>query len=166
MSNVLIGIIGVILFIGLALAGALILGDDFLTANRSSKIAATTTQLKQVVDAVNMYNLKTGSRLMPDQYNADEGAVLRPRFLSAKPRNALGGPPIYLLDEFGRSDHPAYVAIALLPRDPASKATCTEIAAVYGKLPEDAYYVMPKTGTGCAYSSQDPLHWSIYSNIY
>lgn len=166
MSNVLIGIIGVILFIGLALAGALILGDDFLTASRSSKISATTAQLKQVVDAVNLYNLKTGSRLMPDQYNANEGAILRPRFLSTRPKNVLGTVPIYLLDEFGRSDKPAYVAIALLPRDPSSKATCEEIAAMYGKPIEDAYYVMPKSGVGCAYSSQDPLHWSIYANIY
>jgi hypothetical protein len=166
MSNVLIGIIGVILFIGLALAGALILGDDFLSASRSSKIAATTAQMQQVVAAVNMYNLKTGTRLMPGQYNADEGAILRPRYLSSKPRNPLSTVPIYLLDEFGRSDYPAYVAIALLPRDPSSKATCTELAATFGKVPEDAYYVMPKTGVGCAYSSNDPLHWSIYANIY
>ena len=41
MSNVLIGIIGVILFIGLALAGALFLGPRFQAATISSKASAT-----------------------------------------------------------------------------------------------------------------------------
>jgi hypothetical protein len=166
MSNVLIGIIGVILFIGLALAGTLILGDDFKSASRSSKITASVAQLKQVVDAVNMYNLKTGRRLMPKDYNVNEGAILRPRFLATKPVTPLSAVPVYLLDEFGREDYPAYVAIVLLPRDPSSKAVCEELAEMYGKKPEDAYYVMPKTGVGCAYSSQDPLHWSLYADIF
>jgi hypothetical protein len=60
MSNVLIGIIGVILFIGLALAGALILGDDFKSASSSSQAAALMAQLKQAADAAEMRRLKLG----------------------------------------------------------------------------------------------------------
>ncbi len=63
MSNVLIGIIGVILFIGLALAGALILGDDFKTANSGTRAAAILSQGRQIQHALSMYYIKTGSPL-------------------------------------------------------------------------------------------------------
>ena len=67
MSNVLIGIIGVILFIGLALAGALILGDDFRTASSSAQAAAVVSQLQQTQAAVEMWRLKTGQRTIMTQ---------------------------------------------------------------------------------------------------
>jgi hypothetical protein len=63
LSNVLIGVIGVILFIGLALAGALFLGSRFKDAKAQSEAAAYMTQLKQISDATSMYNLKTGQYL-------------------------------------------------------------------------------------------------------
>lgn len=77
MSNVLIGIIGVILFIGLALAGALILGDDFKTASSSSQAAATIAQIQQTVAAVEMWRLKTGQTYVMNGTTA----FLVPRFL-------------------------------------------------------------------------------------
>jgi hypothetical protein len=77
MSNVLIGIIGVILFIGLALAGALILGDDFKSASSSSQAAALMAQLKQAADAAEMRRLKLGVGTTP----ATETSFLVPRFL-------------------------------------------------------------------------------------
>ena len=81
MSNVLIGIIGVILFIGLALAGALILGEDFKTTSSSSKAAQTMSQLQQGAHAISMYQLKSGQ-----QYKInDRLIVLMPRFLKSIP---------------------------------------------------------------------------------
>ena len=83
MSNVLIGIIGVILFIGLALAGALILGDDFRTANNSSKASEMISQLQQVASAANMYQLKTGvatSAIPTGSIN-----FMIPRFIKSSP---------------------------------------------------------------------------------
>ena len=77
MSNVLIGIIGVILFIGLALAGAMILGDDFRSANVSSKATAHITRIQQVIAAAHMYQLKTGSQIP----STGSIAFLSPRFL-------------------------------------------------------------------------------------
>lgn len=77
MSNVLIGIIGVILFIGLALAGALILGDDFRTASSSSQAAAVVSQLQQTQSAIEMWRLKTGQRTVMTQ----DTTFLVPRFL-------------------------------------------------------------------------------------
>ena len=86
MSNVLIGIIGVILFIGLALAGALILGDDFRSASHDSKAAASVQTLSQVAAAVNMHNLKRGTSL-----SGGTLTTLVPRFLKAVPVNPTGG---------------------------------------------------------------------------
>lgn len=80
MSNVLIGIIGVILFIGLALAGALILGDDFRSASRDSKATALVTQMQQVSQALEMYRLKTGSDF-PSYVQVNTDARMIPRFL-------------------------------------------------------------------------------------
>lgn len=83
MSNVLIGIIGVILFIGLALAGALILGDDFKTASSSSQAAAIVSQLQQTQSAVEMWRLKTGRRIVMTQ----DTSFLVPRFLKTPALN-------------------------------------------------------------------------------
>ncbi len=88
MSNVLIGIIGVILFIGLALAGALILGDDFKSANSEAKAAAAMSILQQTSHAANMYKLKTGLQV----YSVDT-EFLVPRFLAAPARNPLSPNP-------------------------------------------------------------------------
>jgi hypothetical protein len=79
-SNVLIGIIGVILFIGLALAGAMILGDDFKTSRASSMAAAEASRLRQVAQAIQMKNLKTGTVHMSGRVTL---AALAPRFLKS-----------------------------------------------------------------------------------
>ena len=84
MSNVLIGIIGVILFIGLALAGALILGDDFRSSKSSTIAAAMISQVDQIAKAQQMYTLKLGQ---PYSGNA---AGLIPRFLKTVPANPSG----------------------------------------------------------------------------
>lgn len=86
MSNVLIGIIGVILFIGLSLAGAVILGTDFMTASSSSRAAYAVQQLQQAASAAQMYKLKTGREL----YEGDE-QKLAPRFLKEWPNNPYIG---------------------------------------------------------------------------
>ena len=89
MSNVLIGIIGVILFIGLALAGALILGDDFRNAKSSTMSAQVVGQMQQVVSAVNMYQLKTGVTMLAVNYPTNI-ATLTPRFLKSPPKGPVG----------------------------------------------------------------------------
>lgn len=86
MSNVLIGIIGVILFIGLALAGALILGDDFKSASNSTQAAATISQIQQTVSAIEMWRLKTGQSLVMNGTTA----FLTPRFLKTPAVNPTG----------------------------------------------------------------------------
>ena len=60
MSNVLIGIIGVILFIGLALAGALFLGPRFQESTNNSRASAAVQAVSQVANAANMYQVQEG----------------------------------------------------------------------------------------------------------
>lgn len=55
MSNVLIGIIGVILFIGLALAGALFLGPRFQEATTNSTASAAIQATAQIAAAANLH---------------------------------------------------------------------------------------------------------------
>src|SRR3546814_18801710 len=60
MSNVLIGIIGVILFIGLALAGALFLGPRFQESTNNSRPSASVQAVSQIASAANMFAVQEG----------------------------------------------------------------------------------------------------------
>ncbi len=75
MSNVLIGIIGVILFIGLALAGALFLGERFQQSRNASNAASVMTSLDQMANAASMRRVMIGSTGASGrgQYLVDEG---------------------------------------------------------------------------------------------
>lgn len=120
MSNVLIGIIGVILFIGLALAGALILGTDFKTASSSSKAAKYISELNQISQAVNMYELKKGSKI-PDDVTPN---FLKPRFLSPSYQASQN----YIIRRLSNGD--AYVG-AILPA--GNEGVCAAIQEIYGR---------------------------------
>jgi type II secretory pathway pseudopilin PulG len=61
MSNVLIGIIGVILFIGLALAGALFLGPRFQESTNNSKASAAIQAVAQIQQAAEMFRVDQGA---------------------------------------------------------------------------------------------------------
>src|SRR3546814_19495658 len=60
MSNVLIGIIGVILFIGLALAGALFLGPRFQESTNNSRASASVQAVSQIASAATMFEVQEG----------------------------------------------------------------------------------------------------------
>jgi hypothetical protein len=112
MSNVLIGIIGVILFIGLALAGALFLGPRFQAATISSKASATVAAAKQVADAAAMREVVEGS-------SAATGAAtgLAPGYLKSVPRNPVENrsenDPILVDADGNLSGKPRYVVMGL-----------------------------------------------------
>ena len=89
MSNVLIGIIGVILFIGLALAGALFLGPRFQESSNSSKAAVLASQLQQVSDAAKIYEINTGEDLTNLAFNTNVTALLIPSYLKTMPANPV-----------------------------------------------------------------------------
>jgi hypothetical protein len=166
---VLIGIIGVILFIGLALAGALILGDDFRTASNSSQAATLMSQIKQAADASEMRRLKLGVSAIP----ATNTEFLVPRFLKVAATNptalarANPGDARWVLafnnnlaaDGYYEPYYAAKFAQAVIgpQSDAKSRAICLEIAQTYGQ--SDVVDVSatgdPAGDAGCALTGAD-----------
>jgi hypothetical protein len=87
MSNVLIGIIGVVLFIGLALAGAMFLGPRFQEATTNSKASAMMTAISQASHAANLYRLETGNDVPGNAVGdaAASAALVTPGYLKSVP---------------------------------------------------------------------------------
>ena len=96
MSNVLIGIIGVILFIGLALAGALFLGPRFQESNNASKAAAAAQAVQQVASAITLRNLDSGQQMLAADDAANLQILLTEKYLKAVPTNPMTGAPAQL----------------------------------------------------------------------
>ena len=86
MSNVLIGIIGVILFIGLALAGALFLGPRFQESTNNSRASAAVQAVSQVSNAANMYKVQEGK----DVAGTDPAQLQSDSYLKSVPANPTG----------------------------------------------------------------------------
>ena len=150
MSNVLIGIIGVILFIGLALAGALILGDDFTSARIDSRATLVVTRLQQMQSAIEMHRLKTGSPLMVQAGLQS----LVPRFLKVVPDNPTRGTPPYLSNETGDGTGTAmYVTFPLIDQ---AEAICRAIVVQTGMAPDGVIprgeVTGPQHPIGCTYN--------------
>ena len=144
LSNVLIGIIGVILFIGLALAGALILGDDFKSASSSTIAATLMSQMKQAADAADMRKLKLGKAYTPSMGTS----FLVPRFLKTEAQSpvplARANPGDYrwaiqfnnniYADGVPEGERAAlYIQAVVGPRsDAKARDVCLNIAQTYG----------------------------------
>ena len=86
MSNVLIGIIGVILFIGLALAGALFLGPRFQESTNNSKASAAVQAVSQVASAAAMYRLQEGVAVTTNQ---NTNMLVASKYLKSPPVNTI-----------------------------------------------------------------------------
>jgi hypothetical protein len=140
MSNVLIGIIGVILFIGLALAGALILGDDFKTSKSTTEAAAIMQQMAQVSAGYDMYRLKLGRPPVVTTGFAHERGRLMidamiPRFIKSQPVTirAAGGSNWFFVDETGAySDKPTLLMYNVVADGGPAKDLCDAIAQQSG----------------------------------
>lgn len=141
MSNVLIGIIGVILFIGLALAGALFLGPRFQSATVDAKASSVMAAVGQAADAVNMHNLQEGASLQSGNVIS---TLATKGYLKAVPVNAVEPTWSYdFRDAAGGSDgsKPAAYADTGLPLGEISEKVCESInrqsgvALVNGKVP-------------------------------
>lgn len=92
MSNVLIGIIGVILFIGLALAGALFLGPRFQESTNNARASAAVQAVSQVASAANMFEVQEGrtAQVISDT-TADNDDLVERNYLKSVPQNPTGG---------------------------------------------------------------------------
>lgn len=123
MSNVLLGVIGVILFIGLALAGALFLGDRFKDTRNTSVAAASVAAVSQVSNAVNMYNA-----IEPEIARAgiEPSLLLSRQYLKAVPSNPTGLTPIRVLSKLGEATG-LYGRLVVMQLDASAEETCAAI---------------------------------------
>ncbi len=123
MSNILIGIIGVILFIGIALAGSLILGQDFLTASSAGKSAGLLSITDQVVRARQMFEIRTGL-----EYHDEFATPLAPRFITHLPVNPTNAAnPFHFLDKHGRSEGRQVILVTAIGAN-MPNLTCLAVA--------------------------------------
>lgn len=140
MSNVLIGIIGVILFIGLALAGALILGDDFRSSKASTIAATLSSQMQQISAAIAMRNIKTGTTMSAANFMTNVSS-LTPRFLKVAPVVPMSNVVYRTVDVDGMGrDLPIHHLQATIgpASDQTAKDVCREIEAQSGATDPDA----------------------------
>ena len=132
MSNVLIGIIGVILFIGLALAGALFLGPRFQSATNSSKASAAIQATKQVADAAHLYALTEGASI---GFNGGSELVSK-GYLKSVPK--VGEANASVLNDTGcagcTTGKPSGIGY-FLGTDDNAKSVCEAIMRQNGQLP-------------------------------
>ena len=81
------GLIGVVLFIGLAIAGASFLGPYFQRTAMQTQSVKVTAQMSQTAQAIQMYRLKTGQTGI----RLGDTSFLVPRFLKEPARNMSPG---------------------------------------------------------------------------
>lgn len=168
MSNVLIGIIGVILFIGLALAGALFLGPRFQEATLNSRGSAAVQAVSQISHAVNMYEVNEGMPLPTNQINALQSKG----YLKSIPK--IGESPIYMLSPSGCAGcaDPRSIGVVYVFADNAdNRKLCGTIMRQVGGLAADREYAptaeilvttMGRRETGCAF---DGANLFVYSRF-
>jgi len=163
MSNVLIGIIGVILFIGLALAGALFLGPRFQESTQNSKAAAAMQAVSQVSHAANLYEVSEGVRIqgsggvpITSSTSADTIRFRRSGYLKSIPVNPTGmGREIGLLGSTNGAVGNASDAALSLGNSEAAAKLCDVIRRQSGDtsatVPTDPLYLVStgRRSSGC-----------------
>jgi hypothetical protein len=122
MSNVLIGIIGVILFIGLALAGALFLGVRFSDSRNTSVAASVVQAVSQVSNAANLASVEDARSV---QAGLDPEILKVRGYLKNVPINPSGTEGIRLVSKDGSLTGDASLSIARL--SPGSEQVCAAI---------------------------------------
>ncbi len=134
MSNVLIGIIGVILFIGLALAGALFLGPRFQESTNNSKASAAVQAVSQVAHAINMREVQEGRPMTADQGIAAE--LINAKYLKSLPVNPTGSSELFLadVDGAGFGTKKALTVVMRMHDENNGKAICEAIRRQTGAL--------------------------------
>ena len=127
MSNVIIGIIGVILFIGLALAGATYFGPRVTQSTSQAQAGQVMSQLVAISNAV---KVRDQERQMATTggFNLD---YLAPDYLGDAPSNPTEGPAPFLLDSSGSAGGIASIA-GIKVSGNRSVAICNEISRLGG----------------------------------
>lgn len=132
MSNVIIGIIGVILFIGLAIASATYLGSGVTDAKSTIATASIINSGEQTASAVKVYKIRTKQN-MPNGLDTIS-RLMTANLMKAVPSNPLAvGYTPFTADASGAfgSDRPSWVLMSLGQSELSMKA-CIEIERSLG----------------------------------
>lgn len=127
MSNVIIGIIGVILFIGLALAGATYFGPRVSQSTAQAQAGMVMSELVEISNAV---KVRDQERQIATTGGFDID-FLAPDYVGDVPSNPTEGPAPFLLDADGNTAGIAAIA-ALKVSGNRSAAICNEISRLGG----------------------------------
>jgi hypothetical protein len=144
-SNVIIGIIGVILFIGLALAGASYVGQLVTDGTTQRDATIAMTSLQQTATAVRLYAIRN-HRWLQNGMNAVD-VMVNNGVLATRPNNPItrSNFPIVVDVNGGlTSDRPAYV-IMYLGQDESARDACIEIEMQHGNVDRTDPTVMQQT---------------------
>lgn len=142
MSQVLIGIVGVILFIGLAIAGANYLGDGFMDAATAQRSAAIIARMSEVQSAV---ALRDANEINPLMSGTNLDQLIAEGYLKARPSNpgfysnsSFANMEVQLLDSMSNVDGAApakYVAIPIGSDFYQHNPVCWEVGRRLGMNP-------------------------------
>lgn len=120
MSNLIIGVIGVILFIGMALAGASFLGPNSMNSAIKIAEAAVLEANGSVANAVQVRERELEVLTLANSVPAE---ILHPRFINEMPQNPTGGPSHIFINQSGTLTGTAsYVAMKLA--GPNARSIC------------------------------------------
>lgn len=148
MSNVLIGIVGVILFIGLAIAGASFFGPITSDSIAQAKANTVINALVSTATGVSLRNRELETQTSAS-INAD---LLVPDYVDEAPRNPVSGSSVALTSSTGSTTSGAarYVVTAL-GNDGRAADVCRFVNAASGNgdAPGDVSVLVGTTSSGC-----------------
>ena len=129
MSNVLLGVIGVILFIGLALAGALLLGERFTDSKNEAEAARYMSEGAQIAQAYELYRLNEGrypdAPADPDRgLTASDAKIVQLKDTGYLKDIPLGGKPSGSNSQTWYIDETRSAALTYIGDDTTSKDIC------------------------------------------
>lgn len=132
MGNVLVGIMGVVLFIGLAVAGALFLGDRFLESSNDAEAARYISEGKQISHAYELYGLQEGGYPDGETSNEKMGQMVEAGYLKSIPKGGKSvegyATPWYIDESTGS-------ALTFIGEDETARNICVQ-ARVQARMPD------------------------------
>jgi hypothetical protein len=143
MSNVLIGIVGVILFIAMALAGAVFFGPLMTGSVDEGRASGTSQVLSATAIAVTQRN-----RDLETRTPSGSSVVLAPDYLDKTPQNPVNGEAVYLLDANAGGTGPAAFVATKMPSDRVRMCEYLSRAGG-GSVPVSTANTIPIQRMGC-----------------
>lgn len=143
MSNVLIGIVGVILFIAMALAGAVFFGPLMTGSVDEGRASGTSQVLSATATAVSIRN-----RDMETRTASGSASVLVPDYLDKAPLNPVNNEAVYLLDANATAAGPAAFVATKMPSDRVRMCEYLSRAGG-GTVPVTTLNTIPTQRMGC-----------------